>query len=215
MTTVTRRTPTCATSRSEHACTLFRLSRHSHWYITSTLAQVSWVCHPIFTPCTCAVVSKLLDFSFYLSPHFTFFFPSFLSMHSNDFDSVTNNLRDSANGTFVTSDDTFPNTENIYTFDRWSCTRRFIAKVPRTSGKALTTRSRDKDLYWCRIHENSWSRTVHHDRGHWRVLTIYRTSDMSWVFFATRRKINWPERLDSREHQHWARVRSRSQLLAR
>ena len=29
-------------------------------------------------------------------------------MYSDDFDSVTNNLRDSANGTFVTLDDTFP-----------------------------------------------------------------------------------------------------------
>ena len=29
-------------------------------------------------------------------------------MYSNNFDSVTNNLRNSANGTFVTSDDTFP-----------------------------------------------------------------------------------------------------------
>ena len=31
-----------------------------------------------------------------------------LSMYSNNSDSVTNNLRNSANGTFVTSDDTFP-----------------------------------------------------------------------------------------------------------
>ena len=50
----------------------------------------------------------MLDFSFYLSPHFTVFFLSFLSMYSDNFDSVTNNLRNSANGTFVTSDDTFP-----------------------------------------------------------------------------------------------------------
>ena len=113
MTAVTRRTPTCATSRSEHACTLFRLSLHSHWYITLHLAQVSWVWHPILTPCTCAVVSELLDFSFYLSLHFTVFFPSFLSMYSNDFDSVTSNLRNSANGTFVTFDDVFPNTDLV------------------------------------------------------------------------------------------------------
>ena len=44
-----------------------------------------------------------------------------------------------------------------------------------------------KDLYWCRILENSWSRTVLHDKRHWRVVTNYRTSDMSWVHFATRR----------------------------
>ena len=50
----------------------------------------------------------LFDFSFYLSLHFTIFFLSFLSMRSDNFDSMTNNLRDFANGTFVTSDDTFP-----------------------------------------------------------------------------------------------------------
>ena len=50
----------------------------------------------------------MLDFSFYLSLHFTIFFLSFLSMRSDNFDSMTNNLRNSANGTFVTSDDTFP-----------------------------------------------------------------------------------------------------------
>ena len=33
--------------------------------------------------------------------------------------------------------------DNTYTFDRRSCKRRFIAKVPRTSGKALTTKSCD------------------------------------------------------------------------
>ena len=58
---------------------------------------------------------------------------------------------------------------HIHTFDRWSCARRSIATVQRTSGKALTTKSCDKDLYWCRIPNNSWSRTVLHDQGHWRV----------------------------------------------
>ena len=104
---------------------------------------------------------------------------------------------------------------NTYTFDWSPCTRRFIAKVKRTSEKALTTRSRDKDSYWCRILENSWSRTVLHDKRHWRVLTIYRTIDMCWVHFTTRQKINWPERLDSSEHQNWARTGSHNQLLAR
>ena len=66
------------------------------------------------------------------------------------------------------------------------CTRKFIAKIQGTSGKAFTTRSSDEDLYWCRIPENSWSRTVLHDKGHWRVLTIYRTSDVSWVHVAKR-----------------------------
>ena len=42
-----------------------------------------------------------------------FFFLSFFSMYSDNFDSVTNNLRNSANGTFVTSDDIFPLTVNL------------------------------------------------------------------------------------------------------
>ena len=86
-------------------------------------------------------------------------------------------------------------------------TRKSIAEAQGTSGTALTTRSSDKDLYGCMIPENSWSRTVLHDKGHWRVLTICRASDMSWVHFARRRNINWPERLDSRKHQNWVRVR--------
>ena len=32
---------------------------------------------------------------------------------------------------------------NTYTFDRWSCSRRSIAKVPRTSRQAITTKSFD------------------------------------------------------------------------
>ena len=36
--------------------------------------------------------------------------------------------------------------DNTNTFDRWSCSRRSIGKVPRTSGKALTTKSSDEIL---------------------------------------------------------------------
>ena len=93
--------------------------------------------------------------------------------------------------------------------------KNFFAKVQRTSGKASTTRSIEKDVYWSRIPENSWSRTVLHDKAHWRVLTICSASDMSRVYFTTRWQINWPERLDSREHQNWTRVRSHNQLFAR
>ena len=46
---------------------------------------------------------------------------------------------------------------------------------------------------------SSWQRTL-------RVLTIYRTSGMSWVHFAKRWNIIWPERLDSREHQKLGHV---------
>ena len=37
-----------------------------------------------------------------------------------------------------------------------------IAEAPITSGKACTTMSSDKDLFWCRVPENSSSRTVLH-----------------------------------------------------
>ena len=56
---------------------------------------------------------------------------------------------------------------NTYTFDWSPCTWNFIEKVQRTSGEALTTRSSDKDLYWCRIPEKhlksdstSWEKTL-------------------------------------------------------
>ena len=60
--------------------------------------------------------------------------------------------------------------ENTFSFDQWSW--RSIAKVPRTSGLALTTKSCDENLNWCRIPGNSWSRTVLHDTGHWRYLLL-------------------------------------------
>ena len=63
----------------------------------------------------------------------------------------------------------------------------------RTSGKASTTRSIDNDVYWCRIPENSWSRTVLHDKTRWRVLTIYRFSGLSWVHTAKRWKSSDPK----------------------
>ena len=50
---------------------------------------------------------------------------------------------------------------------------------------------------------------------HWRMLTIYRVSGLSWVHFAKRWKIIWPERLGSREYQTWARTGSHNQLPTR
>ena len=58
--------------------------------------------------------------------------------------------------------------------------RRFVGKVPRTSGKVITTKSCDQDVYWCRILDNSWCRTVFHDERHWRILTIHRFSGLTW-----------------------------------
>ena len=94
MTTVTRRTPTC--TWSEHTCALFILMDTSH----STWLKVSWACHPICS-CTCAVLSKLIHFSFYLTLLFSFLFLSFFLIYDSDYDSVTNDFRDFANGTFV------------------------------------------------------------------------------------------------------------------
>ena len=93
--------------------------------------------------------------------------------------------------------------------------KKFIAELQGTSGKASTTRSIDKSLYWCRIPENSWSRTILLDKTYWRVLTICKASDMSWVRFTKGWKIIWSERLDSREHQNWTRNGSHNQLFAR
>ena len=52
-------------------------------------------------------------------------------------------------------------------------------------------------------------------RTHWRVLTICRASDMSWVFVTTRWEINWPERFGSREHQNWTCIGSHNQFPTR
>ena len=72
--------------------------------------------------------------------------------------------------------------DNSYTFDRSSCTRRFIAEEQGTSGKALTAKPFDQNLYWCRIPDHSWSRTVLHDnttltssynmQSQWHVVSI-------------------------------------------
>ena len=101
--------------------------------------------------------------------------------------------------------------KNTYTF---SCTRRFVAKVQSTSGKAITTKSRDQDLYWCRIPDNSWSRTVLNDKRQWWILTIHRVSDMS-VSTRYQETTNQLTRLGSREHQNWTRVGSHNLLPAR
>ena len=75
--------------------------------------------------------------SFHTSP---FFFQSFLSMYSNNFDSMTNNLRNSANATFVTSDDTFPLTHHTCNYEQccfvvilqnnadWDCSKTSISR---------------------------------------------------------------------------------------
>ena len=77
----------------------------------------------------------------------------------------------------------------------------------RTNWKAITTQI-EQILYWCRIPDNGWSRTVLHDKRHWRILTISRVTGLSWVHYSKRLKNIWSERLDSREHQNWTRIES-------
>ena len=85
---------------------------------------------------------------------------------------------------------------DTHTLDWNSCTRKSIAEAQRTSGKASTTRSIDKSLYWCRIPENSWSRTVFHDERHFGIFTI-SCSGLSWIHSSKRRRTIWTKRLDS------------------
>ena len=98
---MTRRTWICATCRIEHTCTLSLvvLSDHSSHH----MAQAARTCLFTFIPsmhmCGCPWV--FLSFAFYFLL-FLFLFPFLMT----DGDSMTiNNLRDSANGTFVTLDD--------------------------------------------------------------------------------------------------------------
>ena len=101
MTRVTRRTTTCATCRIEHTCTLslvssFDHSSHSTWLKAVHAFVIPSACHP------CAAFFEFLSITFYFSLFFSFLYPFLMT----DGDSMTiNNLRDSANGTFVTLDD--------------------------------------------------------------------------------------------------------------
>ena len=79
----------------------------------------------------------------------------------------------------------------------------------------ITTRQSEQILYWCRIPDHSWSRTVFHEERHWIILTIHKFSGLSWVHIAKRRKFIWTKRLDSREHQDWTRIGSHNQLLGK
>ena len=63
--------------------------------------------------------------------------------------------------------------------------------------------------------ECCWNRTVFHDERYWIIFTPHRFSGLSWVHFAKKWKIIWPERLDSSERQHWARIGSFNLLPTR
>ena len=98
----------------------------------------------------------------------------------------------------------------------WPCSQRSsIGTIWRTNWKAVTTRQIEQILYWCRIPDYCWSRTVFHDEWHWRILTIHRFSSLSWVRLAKRRRFIWTKRLDSRKHQDRTRIGSYNLLPTR
>ena len=81
---------------------------HPHWFKSSRESVISSSRHVHVR-----LSLILFDVSLYLSPHFLAFFLSFLSLYSKDFDSVTNILHNSADGSFITSDDLFPLTDSV------------------------------------------------------------------------------------------------------
>ena len=90
-----------------------------------------------------------------------------------------------------------------------------LQKVPRTSGKALTTESGDQDSHWCRIFDHCWRRSVFHDNGHRRILAIYRTSGLSWVHFAKRWKNLNPKCWIQRNTKIWPVLEVTTSYFAR
>ena len=107
---MTRRTTTCATCRIEHTCTQPLVSSFDS-FITLHMAQgrSHWSFHPHSIH-----VRLSLSFSstFYLSLFFYFLFLSFFLMSDGD-SMTTKNLRDSANGTFVTLDESSHFTHHV------------------------------------------------------------------------------------------------------
>ena len=96
--------------------------------VTPTVAQVvleSFTFIHMSSMCGCPWLSSTSPF--YFHPHFLVFFLSFLSMYS-----VTNNLRDSAKGSFVTYDDIFPLTGSkkwswLIQWMNWELRNLFVA----------------------------------------------------------------------------------------
>ena len=97
------------------------------------------------------------------------------------------------------------------TFSKIDPAQDLMQKVPRTSGKALTTKSGDEVMQWCRIHDNGWSRTVLHDKRY----PFTESVACRECTLPKRWKIIQPKKLDSREHQHWAGIGSHNQQRAR
>ena len=103
-----------------------------------------------------------------------------------------------------------------------TCTGRTIWPIVRAYCKSTKNEwtSCHNKIVWSSfvLMQDSWERLTSDSTSwqkHWRIFTIYRISGLSWVHLAKRRSIISPERLDSREHQNWARVTSQNQLPVR
>ena len=95
---------------------------------------------------------------------------------------------------------------STYTFDWEFLHKKIYFRSVRNEWKGFHNQINWYKMYWCRIPENSWRRTVLHDRRHWRILIIYRNSGLSWVHSAKRRRSVTTKRWDSRKHQNWTRI---------
>ena len=78
--------------------------------------------------------------------------------------------------------------------------KNFYCKDIEDELKVITTRQIQKILCWCRIPDYSWIRTVFHDEGYCRILTIHRFSGLLWVHFAKKWRFIWTFWLDQMEH---------------
>ena len=105
---------------------------------------------------------------------------------------------------------------HTHTLEWDSYTRKSIAGAQRTRRKPSTTRSTEKmctDAGWFlkTVEVGQYFMTKHTDE----FLQSAEPVTCRECTLPKRWKIIWPERLDSREHQYWARVRSHNQLPAR
>ena len=229
-----RRTWTCATCRIEHTYTLSLVALFDsfitpHGSSRSHLSFTPSVCHP------CAAFFEFLSITFYFFLLFIFLFPFLMT---NDDSMTINNLRDSANGTFVTLDDYLSLTlhgavaemceecealheTTVPTVVGAQSSSSFVPSVIKTDvlfllqkygerNEVITTRQIEQILHGCRFPECCWNFQYFMANSH--------TSQMQWSVVSTlcqMTKKHLNQKMDPREHQNSARIGSCNLLLAR
>ena len=105
--------------------------------------------------------------------------------------------------------------DNTYTFDRRSCTRKSIAKVQRTSGKAFTTKSCDQIFV---LMQDSWL-LLKSDSTSWqRTLKSFHNLQNKWPVVSTpcqETKMHLNQKVGSEGTPNCSRIGSYNLLLAR